>query len=108
MKAQRGRRGIALLFFTLPPDEGGWLTPRPGRFIIESNLVPIVPGWAPGPVWQGAENFVFTGILSPDRPFRSYIDCDVPSSEIRYNNYLSKLIGKDEFCKIASVPVLLY
>jgi hypothetical protein len=35
--------------------------------------VPTVqePGWAPGPVWTGAENLVSTGIQSPDRPARS-------------------------------------
>ena len=34
--------------------------------------VPIVQeaGWAPGPVWTGAENLVSTGIRSPDRPAR--------------------------------------
>ena len=32
--------------------------------------VPIVQeaGWAPGPVWTGAENLASTGIRSPDRP----------------------------------------
>jgi hypothetical protein len=25
-------------------------------------------GWAPGPVWTGAENLAPTGIRSPDRP----------------------------------------
>ena len=35
--------------------------------------VPIVQeaGWAPGPVWTGAENLTPTGIRSPDRPARS-------------------------------------
>jgi len=35
--------------------------------------VPIVQeaGWAPGPVWTGAENLAPTGIRSPDRPARS-------------------------------------
>ena len=35
--------------------------------------VPIVQeaGWAPGPVWTDAENFVPTGIRSPDRSARS-------------------------------------
>ena len=28
-------------------------------------------GWAPGPVWTGAENLDPTGIRSPDRPARS-------------------------------------
>ena len=35
--------------------------------------VPIVQeaGWAPGPVWTGAENLARTGIRSPDRPAHS-------------------------------------
>ena len=35
--------------------------------------VPIVQeaGWAPGPVWTGAENLAPSGIRSPDRPARS-------------------------------------
>jgi hypothetical protein len=28
-------------------------------------------GWAPEPVWTGAENLAPTGIRSPDRPTRS-------------------------------------
>ena len=28
-------------------------------------------GWAPGPVWTGAENLAPTEIRSPDRPARS-------------------------------------
>jgi hypothetical protein len=55
----RGRRGIALLFH----DHGtrrGWrvsVTPRP-LFTPGKDPVPIVreDGWAPGPVWTGAEN----------------------------------------------------
>jgi hypothetical protein len=39
----------------------------------ERDPVPIVQeaGWAPGPVWTGAENLVPTGSRSPDRPARS-------------------------------------
>jgi hypothetical protein len=36
-------------------------------------------GWAPGPVWTGAENLGPTGIRSPDRPARS-------ESQYRLNN----------------------
>ena len=45
---------------------------RPGRLIPGKYPVPIVQeaGWAPGPVWTGAENLV-TGIRSPDLPGRS-------------------------------------
>ena len=37
------------------------------------DLVPIVQeaGWAPGPVWTGAENLAPTRIQSPDRPAHS-------------------------------------
>ena len=57
--AHRGSRGIALLFH----DHGtrkGWgvsVTPRP-LFTPGKDPVPIVQeaGWAPGPVWTGAEN----------------------------------------------------
>ena len=37
---------------------GGWSTPRPGRFTPGKDPVLIVQevGWAPGPVWTGAEN----------------------------------------------------
>jgi len=45
-------------------------TPRPGRFTPGKDPVPIVQeaGWAPGPVWTGAENLAPTGIRPPDRP----------------------------------------
>ena len=57
--AQRGSRGITLLFL----DHGtrrGWgvsVTPRQ-LFTLGKEPVPIVQeaGWAPGPVWTGAEN----------------------------------------------------
>jgi hypothetical protein len=43
VKAQRGSRGIAVLFFlTLTLDGGGWSTPRPGRYTPENDSVPIV------------------------------------------------------------------
>ena len=47
-----------------------WSTPRPGRFTPGKDPVSIVEeaGWAPQPVWTGAENLVPTGIRSPDRP----------------------------------------
>ena len=46
--------------------------PQP-LFTPGKDPVPIVQeaGWAPGPVWTGAENFAPTGIRSPDRPARS-------------------------------------
>jgi len=69
-----GSSGIALLFsLTSALDEGGWSTPRPGRFIPGKDPVPVVQeaGWAGGPVRTGAENLAPTGIRSPDRPASS-------------------------------------
>jgi hypothetical protein len=47
-------------------------TPRP-YFTPGKDPVPIVQeaGWAPGPVWTGAENLAPTGIRSPDHPAHS-------------------------------------
>jgi len=50
----------------------GWgvgITSRP-LFTSGKDPVPIVQeaGWAPGPVWRGAENLTPTGIRSPDCP----------------------------------------
>ena len=55
---------------TLTLDGGWWSTPRPGRFTPRKDPIPIVQeaGWAPGPVWMGAENLATTGIRSPDGP----------------------------------------
>ena len=54
-------------------EEGGWSTPRSGRFTPGKDPVPIVQeaGWAPGQMWTNAENLTPTGIRSPDRPARS-------------------------------------
>jgi hypothetical protein len=43
--------------------------PRP-HSTPRKEPVPIVQeaGWAPGPVWTGAENLAPTGIRSPDLP----------------------------------------
>jgi len=72
--ANRGSTGIALLFRDHGTRSGWgvsvtpWLLFTPGK-----DPVPIVQeaGWAPGPVWTGAENLAPTGIRSPDRPARS-------------------------------------
>ena len=48
------------------------VTPRP-LFTTGKDPITIVQeaGWAPGPVWTGAEKLAPTGIRSPDRPARS-------------------------------------
>jgi hypothetical protein len=52
---------------------GGWSTPCPGCFTSMKDPVPIVfeAGWAPGPVWTGAENLTPTRVRSLDRPAHS-------------------------------------
>jgi hypothetical protein len=55
--------------------EGGLVvsvTTRP-LFTPGKDAEPIVQeaGWAPEPVWTGAENLTPTGIRSPDRPARN-------------------------------------
>ena len=92
--AHRGRRGIALLFI----DHGtrkGWgvsVTPRP-LFTSEKDPVPIAQeaGWAPGPVWAGAENLAPTGIRYPDRQARS-------QSLYRLSNRGPRFAGYSLFC----------
>jgi hypothetical protein len=61
------------LSLTSVVDGGGLSTPPPGHFTPGKDPVPIAleAGWAPGPVWMGAEILAFTGIRSPDRPARS-------------------------------------
>jgi hypothetical protein len=61
-------------FMTNSARRGWWVSgkARP-LFTPRKDPIPIVQeaGWAPGPVWTGAENLVPTGIRSPDRPARS-------------------------------------
>ena len=73
-KAQMGSWCIALLFPQPRRYMGsGWSTSRHGRFTPGKDPAPIVyeTGWAPGPLWTGAENLAPTGIRSPDRLARS-------------------------------------
>jgi hypothetical protein len=63
---------------TLSLTSGLWM-----RWMVHATPRPLCPwerdpvsvlqyaGWAPGPVWTGAENLASVGILSPDRPARN-------------------------------------
>ena len=90
--AHMGSRGVVLPFH----DHGtrrGWgvnFTPRP-LFTTVKDLVSIVwlDGWAPGPVWTGAENLASTGIRSPHRPARSQ-----SLYRLRYHFVLITLVKK--------------
>jgi len=60
MKNQRGRRGTAL-YFNLGAKQGWTVNATPGPLYPpprKRDLVTTVQkaGWAPGPVWTGAEN----------------------------------------------------
>jgi hypothetical protein len=72
--AQRVGRGIALLFHN-HGTRWGWVVSSTSLpyFTLGKDPVPIVQesGWAPGPVWTGAENLAPTGTRSPDHPARS-------------------------------------
>jgi hypothetical protein len=67
----------------------GWVEvlPRP-YFTLGKDPVPNVQeaGWAPGPVWTGAENLAPTGIRSPARPARSSfaIPTELPGPQYIY------------------------
>ena len=66
------------LSLTSALDEVGWSSPRPARFSAGKDPEPTVQeaGWAPGPVWTGAENIPPPGFdLRTVQPVASrYID----------------------------------
>jgi hypothetical protein len=79
------------LSLTSAPHGVGWLAPRPGHFYPrESDPVPIAQeaGWAPGPVWTGAENLAPTGIRPTDRPARSESICRLRYPSLALNKSL--------------------
>jgi len=65
---------VYLYSFMTTALEGVSVTPLP-LFTLGKDPVPIVQeaGWAPGPVWTGAENLAPTGIRSPDSPARKLV-----------------------------------
>ena len=66
-------------------------------FTPRKDPVPIVQeaGWAPGPVWTGAENLAPTRIRSPELPFRSQ-----PLYRIRYPAHIN-IVGYLKFISVA-------
>ena len=63
------------LSLTSAVDGGGWSTSRPGRFTPGKGPLPMVQeaGWAPGPIWTGAENFAPPGF--DPRTFQPVASC---------------------------------
>ena len=78
-------------FFNLGARWGGWLTPRPGRFTLGNNLVPIVQeaDWAPGLIWTVAEirNHLHS-IPGPSSPQRVAI----PATLFRHTTFIIQLL----------------
>ena len=69
-------RGTALLFLGHRHSRWGGGQPHASAASTPGKAsVPIVQeaGWAPGPVWTGAENLAPTGIEFPGRPARSQL-----------------------------------
>jgi hypothetical protein len=67
-------------------DGGERSASRPGRYTPGEDPEPIVQdaGWAPGPVWTGAENLAPTGIRSPDRSALSqYLNLDTTINKLQ-------------------------
>lgn len=54
-------------------ERGGLSAPRPGRFTVRTNSVPIAQGtgWASGPVRTSKKNKATTEVQTPGRPTRS-------------------------------------
>jgi len=81
-------RGIAVLFLGSRDSRWEWRGQphAPASSTPGKDPVPIVQevGWAPGPVWSGAENLSPNGIRSPDRPGSSSvaIPTELPNSII--------------------------
>ena len=71
--AHRRSRGVTLLLLDHGTKGVKGQRHAPTALYPREDVVPIVQeaGWAPGPVWTGAENLAPTGIRSPDRPARS-------------------------------------
>jgi len=68
-----GVKVLTYSFVNLGSKWRGWSTPRLAALPTRKDPLPIVQeaGWAPGPVWRGAENLAPTGIRFLDRPARS-------------------------------------
>jgi len=75
----------------------------------ERDPVPVVKeaGWAPGPVWAGAENLVPTGIRSPDRaaPSELVYRLSCPSWHVR-KSFLPYLLTPCSRVLLEKLPVL--
>ena len=99
--AHRGSRGTALLFHDHGTRRGWEVSVIRRPLYPEKDPVPIVQeaGWAPGPVWTGAENLAPTGIRFPDRPalsqslYRLRYPAHSLEKAVALNTWLISLVG---------------
>ena len=92
------RKGVEVWlysFFNLGVRWGGWLTLCPDHFAFRNDPVPVVweAGWAPGPVWTGAENLAPTGIWSPDVPAHSESPCRLSCRDLHFSFCVSLIVS---------------
>jgi hypothetical protein len=74
--------------------EGGEGTAsRLGRYLPPVPIAQEV-GWAPGPVWTGAENISSTGFRSLDRPARSQSLFQPIMANMRTHNFIPRNFSK--------------
>ena len=118
--AHRGSRGIALICLDHGTRRGRGVSVTPRSiFTPGKDPVPIVQeaGWAPEPVWTGAENLAPTGIQSPDRSARSqslyrlrypaHWEFNHLNPELNPICYLLALLGAHHFLHVSRIRVKL-
>jgi hypothetical protein len=92
-------RYISTLSLSLALEGVGWLAPRPSRITPRKDPVSLVreAGWAPGPVWTGAEDLVPTRIQFLDRSARweQLYRLAIPVHNVMANS--DELIGTTEY-----------
>ena len=76
-----------------------------GQRHAPADLLPGEAGWAPGPVWTGAENLAHNGIRYPDSPARSQSLYLLSYPGPQYVSYLSKFDFKTAAagCELQSI-----
>jgi len=77
----------------------GWVPkPHPDRFTTGKDPIPIVQeaGWAPMPVWTGAESLASTEIGSRDRAACSESLYQLSYSGLLIQRHTDNSVGKEE------------
>jgi hypothetical protein len=94
----------------------GWVINSTPRQLYSQERDPVLivqeAGWAPGPVWTGAENLSPTGIRSPDLPARSdYLLRPVLRQDLTNENtdvIIRQSLQRDQPFKVKKEKVVFY